>query len=149
MGTGLLGKACANAVGGVCVQQCMAATRWQCCNTGAWCFQCRWLMAPNPGERPSAREVLASDLLPPRLEDEQVRVTRSPQAAQRWASPVIALTCLTTFRSVLIVPSISMLPCCTSLGKLKPSLTFMRLINPHPPAAQGPAALPALQLRRH
>ncbi len=29
-------------------------------------------MAPNPGERPSAREVLASDLLPPRLEDEQV-----------------------------------------------------------------------------
>ncbi|PNH06312.1 putative serine/threonine-protein kinase [Tetrabaena socialis] len=31
----------------------------------------RWLMAPNPGERPSAREVLASDLLPPRLEDEQ------------------------------------------------------------------------------
>lgn len=32
----------------------------------------RWLMSPKPGDRPSAREVLASDLLPPRLEDEQV-----------------------------------------------------------------------------
>lgn len=30
----------------------------------------RWLVAPNPADRPSALEVLRSDLLPPRMEDE-------------------------------------------------------------------------------
>jgi hypothetical protein len=30
-------------------------------------------MSPNPADRPSAREVLASDLLPTRLEDEQLK----------------------------------------------------------------------------
>eukprot|EP00955_Chlamydomonas_euryale_P113661 366229-Chlamydomonas_euryale.AAC.14 len=32
----------------------------------------RQLMAPNPADRPSAREVLRSELLPPRVEDEQL-----------------------------------------------------------------------------
>lgn len=32
----------------------------------------RWLTKPNPQDRPTAREVLASDLLPPRVLDEQV-----------------------------------------------------------------------------
>ncbi|KAJ9528211.1 hypothetical protein QJQ45_014190, partial [Haematococcus lacustris] len=32
----------------------------------------RWLMSSNPHDRPSAREVLASGLLPPRVQDEQV-----------------------------------------------------------------------------
>ena len=31
-----------------------------------------WLLAPNPADRPAAADVLASDLLPPRLEDEAV-----------------------------------------------------------------------------
>ncbi|GFH24202.1 uncharacterized protein HaLaN_21948 [Haematococcus lacustris] len=31
----------------------------------------RWLMSSNPHDRPSAREVLASGLLPPRVQDEQ------------------------------------------------------------------------------
>lgn len=30
-------------------------------------------MAPNPADRPSAREVLQSDYLPPRVEDEQLK----------------------------------------------------------------------------
>eukprot|EP00878_Enallax_costatus_P033110 GHUV01036497.1.p1 GENE.GHUV01036497.1~~GHUV01036497.1.p1 ORF type:complete len:129 (+),score=34.58 GHUV01036497.1:666-1052(+) len=34
---------------------------------------CRWLMSPKPADRPSARQVLQSDLLPPRLEDEQLK----------------------------------------------------------------------------
>lgn len=33
----------------------------------------RWLMSPKPADRPSARQVLQSDLLPPRLEDEQLK----------------------------------------------------------------------------
>lgn len=33
----------------------------------------RWLMSPKPADRPSARQVLTSDLLPPRLEDEQLK----------------------------------------------------------------------------
>ena len=32
----------------------------------------RWLMAPNPDDRPSAREVLRSELLPPTVGDEQL-----------------------------------------------------------------------------
>ena len=32
----------------------------------------RWLMAPNPDDRPSAREVLRSQLLPPTVGDEQL-----------------------------------------------------------------------------
>ena len=31
-----------------------------------------WLLAPNPGDRPTAADILASDLLPPVLEDEAV-----------------------------------------------------------------------------
>lgn len=34
----------------------------------------RLLMAPNPADRPSAREVLRGELLPPRVEDEQLEV---------------------------------------------------------------------------
>lgn len=33
----------------------------------------RWLISPKPADRPSARQVLTSDLLPPRLEDEQLK----------------------------------------------------------------------------
>lgn len=32
----------------------------------------RWLLAGNPSERPSAREVLRSELLPPTVGDEQL-----------------------------------------------------------------------------
>lgn len=34
----------------------------------------RWLMARSPRDRPTAREVLSSGLLPPRVQDEQVGV---------------------------------------------------------------------------
>jgi hypothetical protein len=33
----------------------------------------RWLMSVKPADRPSARQVLQSDLLPPRVEDEQLK----------------------------------------------------------------------------
>ena len=32
----------------------------------------RWLMAPNPADRPTAREVLRSEVLPPAVGDEQM-----------------------------------------------------------------------------
>ncbi|KAG2496142.1 hypothetical protein HYH03_005744 [Edaphochlamys debaryana] len=56
----------------------------------------RWLMAPNPGERPGAREVLASDLLPPRLEDEQLKdllrfLPSNPDATERVVGALFAL----------------------------------------------------------
>lgn len=38
-----------------------------------WFVLHRWLMSPKPADRPSARQVLTSDLLPPRLEDEQLK----------------------------------------------------------------------------
>lgn len=41
----------------------------------------RWLMAPNPAQRPTAAEVLASDVLPPLVGDEQLKVRRAPGAA--------------------------------------------------------------------
>ncbi|GIM05041.1 hypothetical protein Vretimale_9508, partial [Volvox reticuliferus] len=57
----------------------------------------RWLMAPNPGERPSAREVLASDLLPPRVEDEQLKdllryLPSNPDATERVVAALFSLT---------------------------------------------------------
>lgn len=36
----------------------------------------RWLMAPNPAERPSAAQVLRSELLPPRMENESLNGIR-------------------------------------------------------------------------
>ena len=32
----------------------------------------KWLMAPNPADRPTAREVLRSEVLPPEVGDEQM-----------------------------------------------------------------------------
>ncbi|GIL65935.1 hypothetical protein Vafri_19563, partial [Volvox africanus] len=57
----------------------------------------RWLMAPNPRERPSAREVLASDLLPPRVEDEQLKdllryLPSNPDATERVVAALFSLT---------------------------------------------------------
>ena len=45
-------------------------------SAGVWHVQVaeliRWLTAANPNERPSAREVLRSELLPPTVGDEQL-----------------------------------------------------------------------------
>ncbi|CAM6107497.1 unnamed protein product [Calypogeia fissa] len=43
----------------------------------------RWLMAPNPTERPSAAQVLRSELLPPRMENESLNdILRTIQKAE-------------------------------------------------------------------
>ncbi|KXZ55244.1 hypothetical protein GPECTOR_3g384 [Gonium pectorale] len=57
----------------------------------------RWLMSPNPSERPSAREVLSSDLLPPRVEDEQLTdllryLPSNPDATERVVGALFSLT---------------------------------------------------------
>lgn len=46
-------------------------------------------MSPNPADRPSAREVLRSDILPPRVEDEQLNdllrsLPDSPETYDRY-----------------------------------------------------------------
>eukprot|EP00798_Chlamydomonas_sp_ICE-L_P001600 gene1601-32989_t len=53
----------------------------------------RWLMSPNPAERPTAREVLRSDVLPPRVGDEQLQdLLRSlPDNAETYERVVDAI----------------------------------------------------------
>ncbi|KAF8070961.1 GCN2 [Scenedesmus sp. PABB004] len=56
----------------------------------------RWLMAAKPAARPSAREVLQSDLLPPRLEDEALTdllrsLPDNPLAAERVLDALFAI----------------------------------------------------------
>jgi hypothetical protein len=55
----------------------------------------RWLMSPKPADRPSAREVLQSDLLPPVVEDEQLKdllrsLPNNPTTYERVVEAVFA-----------------------------------------------------------
>lgn len=55
----------------------------------------RWLMAANPDDRPSAREVLRSELLPPTVGDEQLTdLLRS--LPDKWVSHCHRCNCTST-----------------------------------------------------
>ena len=53
-------------------------------------FLLRWLMKKNPQERPTAKEVLASGLLPPRVQDEQVRFQGASYPRSRHVTAIAA-----------------------------------------------------------
>ena len=56
----------------------------------------RWLLAPNPADRPSARTVLRSELLPPTLADEALAdllrsLPEAPDTLERVVDAIFAL----------------------------------------------------------
>jgi len=61
----------------------------------------RWLMAPKPADRPSARQVLQSDLLPPLVEDEQLKdlvrsLPNNPNTYERVVEAIFATAAATS-----------------------------------------------------